>query len=110
MSYTKQNFVDGNTLTASELNHIEDGIKNLENTVNNISSTAGKDGISPTVTVSKSGKVTTVKITDKDGTKTATINDGADGKTPVRGTDYWTEADKAEIKAYVDEAILNGSW
>lgn len=22
---------------------------------------------------------------------------GADGKTPVRGTDYWTEADKAEI-------------
>lgn len=40
---------------------------------------AGKDGISPTVTVSKSGKVTTVAITDATGTKTATINDGADG-------------------------------
>ncbi|MBR5873100.1 MAG: hypothetical protein IKY90_00015 [Oscillospiraceae bacterium] len=70
----------------------------------------GQDGFSPTVTVSKSGKVTTVKITDVNGTKTATINDGADGKTPVKGTDYWTEADKAEIKSYVDEAILNGSW
>ena len=35
---------------------------------------------------------------------------GTDGKTPVRGVDYWTEADKAEIKAYVDEAILGGAW
>ena len=35
---------------------------------------------------------------------------GAEGTTPVRGTDYWTEADKAEIKAYVDEAILGGAW
>jgi hypothetical protein len=42
--------------------------------------------------------------------KGATGGKGADGKTPVRGTDYWTEADKAEIKAYVDEAILGGEW
>lgn len=35
---------------------------------------------------------------------------GADGHTPVRGVDYWTEADKAEIKAYVDDAILGGAW
>jgi hypothetical protein len=33
-----------------------------------------------------------------------------DGYTPVRGTDYWTDADKAEIKSYVDEAILGGAW
>ena len=33
-----------------------------------------------------------------------------EGYTPVRGTDYWTEEDKAEIKAYVDEAILGGEW
>lgn len=31
--------------------------------------------------------------------------DGVDGYTPVRGTDYWTDADKAEIKGYVDEAV-----
>lgn len=30
---------------------------------------------------------------------------GADGKTPVRGTDYWTEADIAEIKSYIDAKI-----
>lgn len=35
---------------------------------------------------------------------------GEDGYSPVRGTDYWTEEDKAEIKAYVDEAILGGEW
>lgn len=32
------------------------------------------------------------------------------GKTPVRGTDYWTDADKNEIKSYVNDAILNGKW
>lgn len=35
---------------------------------------------------------------------------GADGYSPVRGTDYWTDEDKAEIKGYVDEAILGGAW
>ena len=48
--------------------------------------TDGKDGVSPTVSVSKSGKVTTVSITDKNGTKTATINDGADGQPGKDGT------------------------
>ena len=49
--------------------------------------TDGKDGVSPTVSVSKSGKVTTVSITDKNGTKTATINDGADGQPGEDGND-----------------------
>lgn len=35
---------------------------------------------------------------------------GPAGRTPERGIDYWTEADKAEIKGYVDEAILGGAW
>lgn len=35
---------------------------------------------------------------------------GAAGYSPVRGTDYWTSADIAEIKSYVDEAILGGAW
>lgn len=38
------------------------------------------------------------------------ILDESAGSTPEKGVDYWTEEDKAEIKAYVDEAILNGSW
>ena len=39
----------------------------------------GTDGVSPTVSVSKTGKVTTITIADAEGTHTATINDGADG-------------------------------
>lgn len=35
---------------------------------------------------------------------------GSSGKTPVKGVDYWTAADKNEIKAYVDESILGGAW
>ncbi len=35
---------------------------------------------------------------------------GTDGYTPKRGTDYWTSADIAEIKGYVDDAILGGAW
>lgn len=35
---------------------------------------------------------------------------GATGYTPVRGVDYWTDADIAQIKSYVDDAILGGAW
>lgn len=35
---------------------------------------------------------------------------GPAGPTPVKGVDYWTEEDKEEIRAYVDEAILGGAW
>jgi hypothetical protein len=45
-----------------------------------------------------------------DGAKGDKGDKGDSGYSPVRGTDYWTEADKAEIKAYVDEAILGGEW
>lgn len=41
--------------------------------------TPGKDGVSPVVNVSKVGKVTTIAITDVQGTKVATILDGKDG-------------------------------
>lgn len=39
---------------------------------------------------------------------------GKDGHTPVRGVDYWTEADindlKAKIKAEVEDAVANGKY
>ncbi|MBO5059829.1 MAG: hypothetical protein J6C82_02810 [Clostridia bacterium] len=35
---------------------------------------------------------------------------GEKGDMPIKGTDYWTEEDKTEIKAYVDDAILGGAW
>ena len=41
----------------------------------------GADGYSPTATVSKSGSVVTITITDKNGTTTSTVEDGATGAT-----------------------------
>ena len=34
---------------------------------------------------------------------------GADGHTPVKGTDYWTEADKQEIIDSVIASFTNGN-
>ena len=77
----------------------------------------GKDGHSPVVTATKSGKTTTISV---DGTAIATVEDGTDGApgvagapgkngtdghTPVKGTDYWTASDKAEIVAEVTAAL-----
>ena len=77
----------------------------------------GKDGHSPVVTATKSGKTTTISV---DGAAIATVEDGADGTpgvagapgkngtdghTPVKGTDYWTASDKAEIVAEVTAAL-----
>ena len=77
----------------------------------------GKDGHSPVVTATKSGKTTTISV---DGTAIATVEDGTpgkdgvagtpgkngtDGHTPVKGTDYWTASDKAEIVAEVTAAL-----
>ena len=77
----------------------------------------GKDGHSPVVTATKSGNTTTISV---DGTAIATVEDGTDGApgvagapgkngtdghTPVKGTDYWTASDKAEIVAEVTAAL-----
>lgn len=35
---------------------------------------------------------------------------GQQGPGPVRGVDYWTAVDVAEIKGYVEDAILGGVW
>lgn len=45
----------------------------------------GIDGTSPTIDVSKTDGVTTLTITDINGTKTATINDGAAGAQGIQG-------------------------
>lgn len=65
----------------------------------------GNDGVSAT----HSWNGTTLTVTSASGTSSANLK-GADGATPQRGTDYWTAADIAEIKSYVDEAILGGAW
>ena len=46
----------------------------------------GADGISPTVSLSKSGSVLTISITDVNGTHTETVSDGQDGPPGVSPT------------------------
>ena len=70
----------------------------------------GTDGVSPVATVEQTDTGAVITITDKTGTTTATVYNGTDGYSPVRGTDYWTAADIASIKAYIDDAFMNGEW
>lgn len=54
-------------------------------------------GVSPRVSVENIEGGNRVNIVDASGLKTVDIMDGADGHTPIKGTDYWTESDKNEI-------------
>ncbi len=54
----------------------------------------GADGFSPTASVSKSGKVATITITDKNGTTTAQVSDGADGTDIIDDTAGAGDTDK----------------
>ena len=60
MSYQKQNFANGETLTAAQLNHIEDGIVDVESAVNETKGAVDKI-IDPTLSVS--GKAADAKAT-----------------------------------------------
>lgn len=40
-------------------------------------------------------------------------DNGNDGYTPIKGIDYWTDADKAEMQNYIDQqlgVIENGTY
>lgn len=52
-----------------------------------------------------------LKIKNEDGTIQEIL--AIKGETPIKGIDYWTSEDIAEIKAYIDEqlgVIENGSY
>ena len=71
----------------------------------------GVDGFSPIAKVETITNGATITITDKNGTTTATILNGAkgdpgtNGTTPVKGVDYYTESDKQEMVQLVLAAI-----
>lgn len=110
-------YVDG-----SEVAQIEDGTdgKNGKDGVD------GDDGYSPTASVTKSGKVATITITDKNGTTSAQVEDGTDGTdgisptvsiTPITGgyrititdADGEHSADVMDGTGNVDDVQINGS-
>lgn len=69
----------------------------------------GKDGITPTIGDNGNwyiGSTDTGKPSrGAKGSDGANGKNGTDGHTPVKGTDYWTAADKAEIVAEVVSAL-----
>ena len=71
----------------------------------------GVDGFSPIAKVETITNGATITITDKNGTTTATVLNGAkgdpgtNGTTPVKGVDYYTESDKQEMVQLVLAAI-----
>lgn len=76
------------------------GIQSVEQTV-----TSTEDGGTNIITVTKTDG-TSSTFTVRNGSKGstgATGQAGRDGSTPVRGTDYWTEADIATIQSYINE-------
>lgn len=88
--------------------YIWDDVGEMWRNNGSVAGVPGADGYTPTVSATKSEKTTTVTIVNKTGTTTATILDGLDGQdgyTPVRGTDYWTASDKAEIVQDVLDAL-----
>jgi hypothetical protein len=72
----------------------------LEEMAAQILSVSGEDGVSAT----HSWNGTTLTITSASGTSSADLK-GAAGKTPVKGSDYFTAADKAEMVEDVLEAM-----
>ena len=68
----------------------------------------GKPGYSLTVEIAELENGHKVSITDVNGTKEFEVLNGKDGKTPEKGVDYFTDADKEEIIIAVTENIPAG--
>lgn len=65
----------------------------------------GENGVSPIVTLSKEGKVTTLTITDAGGTKTATINDGKDAVVDSELSETSTNPVQNKVVYMVDRKV-----
>lgn len=71
---------------------------------------AAANSISSIAKTATSGLVDTYTITYTNGTKsTYTVTNGADGKPPVKGTDYFTDADINEIVNAVYAKVADGN-
>lgn len=98
MSYEKQNFIDGQCLCGHHLNHIEDGIVEIEKALENGGYVPGgggsgepgkdgEDGFSPVVEVTEIPGGHIVSILDAKGLQTFIVADGEPGKDGDPGKD-----------------------
>lgn len=82
--------------------------KNGKDGLNGQDGQDGADGFSPTATVTKSGKVVTITITDKNGTTTQTVSDGNDGQNGQDGTNGQDGAAGQDGKSAYQYAVDGG--
>ena len=110
MSYQRLNLEDGDILKAEHLSHMEDALEDIEKQEGPAG--VGIQSVEQTVSSNVDGGSNIVTVTMTDGS-TATFsvkngNTGAKGdpgKTPVKGTDYNTQADKNEMVNLVLAAL-----
>ena len=69
----------------------------------------GAAGYSPTVTASQMSSGVSLTVQNPNTPYGTFIKNGVDGKTPVKGTDYFTAEDKAEMVSQVLAALPSAS-
>ena len=70
----------------------------------------GQDGFSPSASVSKSGSVATISITDKNGTTTTTISDGTNGQNGADGVGVPSGGTQGQILAKSSGTDYDTTW
>ena len=114
MAFTKRNYVSGETvITADNLNAIQDELIRVSGLLGkDIQSAAINDSGHLILTLTDGTTLDAGVAKGDDVAKGDTGTAGAQGPaghTPVKGTDYWTAADKAEMVADVLAALPDGT-
>lgn len=94
-------FTDGSTYTTGSIRGATGA------TGNGIASVALNPNYTLTITYTDGTSYTTSSIRGAKGADGQDGQDGQDGHTPVKGTDYWTAADKAEIAQEAAELVID---
>ena len=92
--------------TPEEQSEIDAAIENANLAANDANAAAEEAGLSR-VAADEAASAANAKAAELQAKADAGDFDGADGYTPVRGTDYWTDADKAEIIGEAKSALLD---
>lgn len=69
----------------------------------------GQDGYSPTATVSKSGSIATISITDKNGTTTTTVVDGENAEVVLVNSPNYTIPDEGDPDNWFNRPAMGTS-
>ena len=126
MAFTKITYSPGDVLTSEQMNNIQDAIVRAEGnyeahvgdrnnphgvTLEQLGVTASNTELNYLTGVTSNVQEQLETIKKMPGEKGEDGKDGVDGEdgyTPVKGVDYFTEADKAELVAMVIEELPSG--